>query len=503
MPGGPADARRRIRQLARLAGGFRARDGRRIARAARDIRTGGPRRTKLARRPGFRGRRLPRRAGCPDGRPALHSRRAARAGRDGRRAVRLPRARPRVRLGPAPTQRELPRPSPRRPVRLRIHLLRPAGAGTVGRGDGGRTVTADPRIRATLDETRRRLLAARTAGGAWRGELSSSALATATAVAALATIDPRAHAAPLARGVRWLVEHANADGGWGDTPQSRSNLPTTTLVWSALAMSPDGEKPSALLARCEAYLAERCGGLSPGSVARAIVSQYGQDRTFSAPILAMCALAGRLGNRPRDAWALVPQLPFELGILPHDLLRAARLPVVSYALPALIAVGQARDRFRPVACPLTRAVRRLVARASLNRLERLQPPGGGFLEAVPLTSFVAMCLAAMDLRNHPVVARSVAFLLAAQRADGSWPIDTDLAGWVTSLSVRALGPDGLAALDPSERNALRSWLLRCQLRARHVFTGASPGGWAWTDQPGGVPDADDTAGALLALHALD
>jgi len=224
-------------------------------------------------------------------------------------------------------------------------------------------VTADPRIRAALDETRRRLLSARTADGAWRGELSSSALSTATAVAALARVDPRAHAAPMARGVRWLVEHANADGGWGDTPQSRSNLPTTTLVWSALAISPGREAPSALLARCEAYLAARCGGLSPEFVARAIVSQYGRDRTFSAPILAMCALAGRLGERPSDAWALVPQLPFELGILPHSLLRAARLPVVSYALPALIAVGQARDRYHPVACPLTRVVRRLVARA--------------------------------------------------------------------------------------------------------------------------------------------
>src|SRR5262249_1780748 len=29
-----------------------------------------------------------------------------------------------------------------------------------------------------------------------------------------------------------------------------------------------------------------------------------------------------------------------------------------------------------------------------------------------------------------------------------------------------------------------------------------PGGWAWTPLPGGVPDADDTAGALLALRNL-
>ncbi|MFN2350941.1 MAG: hypothetical protein ABR497_03245 [Kiritimatiellia bacterium] len=30
----------------------------------------------------------------------------------------------------------------------------------------------------------------------------------------------------------------------------------------------------------------------------------------------------------------------------------------------------------------------------------------------------------------------------------------------------------------------------------------APGGWAWTDLPGGVPDADDTAGALAALYRL-
>jgi squalene-hopene/tetraprenyl-beta-curcumene cyclase len=36
----------------------------------------------------------------------------------------------------------------------------------------------------------------------------------------------------------------------------------------------------------------------------------------------------------------------------------------------------------------------------------------------------------------------------------------------------------------------------------HPYTRAAPGGWAWTDRPGGVPDADDTAGALLALARL-
>jgi squalene-hopene/tetraprenyl-beta-curcumene cyclase len=46
------------------------------------------------------------------------------------------------------------------------------------------------------------------------------------------------------------------------------------------------------------------------------------------------------------------------------------------------------------------------------------------------------------------------------------------------------------------------WLLTCQHRRKHPFTGAAPGGWGWTVLSGAVPDADDTAGALLALARL-
>jgi len=85
------------------------------------------------------------------------------------------------------------------------------------------------------------------------------------------------------------------------------------------------------------------------------------------------------------------------------------------------------------------------------------------------------------------------------RADGSWAIDTNLATWVTTLAVKALAP---GALTPEQKLTLREWLLGQQYRVEHPYTHAAPGGWAWTDLPGGVPDADDTAGALLALLAL-
>ena len=53
-----------------------------------------------------------------------------------------------------------------------------------------------------------------------------------------------------------------------------------------------------------------------------------------------------------------------------------------------------------------------------------------------------------------------------------------------------------------DREAIRGWLLGQQWRQVHPYTGAAPGGWAWTDLPGGVPDADDTSGAVAALASL-
>ena len=119
-----------------------------------------------------------------------------------------------------------------------------------------------------------------------------------------------------------------------------------------------------------------------------------------------------------------------------------------------------------------------------------------------------MGLAASGSAHHPVTTRGIAFLRQSQRSDGSWPIDTNLATWVSTRAVQALEPadDGAETtskkIPRSQAVALKSWLLAQQIDRRHPFTGASPGGWAWTDAPGGVPDADDTAGALVALRRL-
>jgi squalene-hopene/tetraprenyl-beta-curcumene cyclase len=338
--------------------------------------------------------------------------------------------------------------------------------------------------------------------GCWVGELSASALSTAVATFALHCHDPQGQAATIRNGLTWLACHANTDGGWGDTVNSPSNISTTILVWSALAIAPAGEY-AGVISKAENWLRSQCGSTKPADIAAAVNNCYGQDRTFSAPILTMCALAGRLGT-DGSQWQYVANLPFELAVWPHRLWKSLRMNVVSYALPALIAIGQVKFHHRKPACPVTR-IARLASRAwTLRILERIQPASGGYLEAIPLTGFVLMSLAKIGQAGSTIARRTAWFLSQTIRPDGSWPIDANLSTWVTTLAVNSLKACGQLdeTLPPVEQNAIRDWLLAQQHLAKHEYTQASPGGWAWTNLSGAVPDADDTAGAMLALKQL-
>jgi squalene-hopene/tetraprenyl-beta-curcumene cyclase len=357
-------------------------------------------------------------------------------------------------------------------------------------------------VRSAFDRAQAELQAHRSLDGYWLGELSSSALSTATACTALAVVQRacgrRTNEEQFKGGLQWLADHQNADGGWGDTTRSLSNISTTTLCWAAFGAAGQDDFFRQCISGAEQWLTRHAGSVEPERLSRAIIARYGRDRTFSVPILTMCALAGRLGSGSA-AWQPVIPLPFELAALPHQFFAALRLPVVSYALPALIAIGQARHHHAPSRNPLARVVRGLTRSRTLQVLERIQPSNGGFLEATPLTSFVTMSLAGSGHEEHLVTRRGVEFLRQSQRKDGSWPIDTNLSTWVTTLAIDALGS---ACAERVSEAGVRAWLLDQQYRMAHPYTHARPGGWAWTNLPGGVPDADDTSGALLALKQL-
>jgi squalene-hopene/tetraprenyl-beta-curcumene cyclase len=353
----------------------------------------------------------------------------------------------------------------------------------------------------------RRLLDRRAGADHWDGYLASSALSTGTAILALhlTARDQAGSRDALQRCVRagadWLIAHQNADGGWGDTIRSRTNISTTAIVWAALSVVAEGDAAIVgAVARAAAWLRGAAGDLTPQHLRQAILARYGKDRTFSVPILTVLALAGKLGDDTVAAWRTVPQLPFELAAVPHGWFQHLKLPVVSYALPALIAIGHVRHHFAPSRNPLTRALRHAVPRRTHRVLIDMQPESGGYLEATPLTSFVVMSLAGAKRADSPVVRAGVKFLVDSMRTDGSWPIDTNLATWVTTLSIEALAEAD--ALGEADQIAMRQWLIRQQSKREHPFTHAAPGAWAWTPLSGGVPDADDTAGALVALRRL-
>jgi prenyltransferase beta subunit len=280
------------------------------------------------------------------------------------------------------------------------------------------------------------LLAKRNLDGFWEGRLSSSALGVAVAITAMHFDDAVRHKDSMERGVEWLVKNRNSDGGFGDSPESLSNISTSLLVFAALNIQ-DNAIPGILQARenLSGYLNRHGIDVNSASVADAILAHYKTDYTFSVPILVMCALCGIPSG---DAFLKIPRLPFELALLPRSFYRVLKLSVVSYAIPALIAVGIAIFHHKQKRNPLVTRLRRRAIAPSLRLLQTLMPESGGFLEAIPLTAFVSMCLIASGHRDLNVVEKGIGFLKRTQREDGSWPIDIDLSTWVTTLSVKAL-----------------------------------------------------------------
>lgn len=344
------------------------------------------------------------------------------------------------------------------------------------------------------------LLQQRNAEGYWNGCLSSSALGVAVAVTALHFYDAQQNASRIAKGLHWLEVNVNEDGGFGDSPASVSNVSTSLLCYAAVKACLKDERENTLLRKIGDYLRSQNIDVNSKKLIPAILDFYKTDRTFSVPILTMCALCGVPGKEAFDA---IPQLPFELSLLPRSFYRMLNLSVVSYAIPALIAVGIAIFRFKKKKNRLMRSVREASIQKSLDLLRKIQPRSGGYLEAIPLTAFVSLCLIESGYRNLEIVTDGIAFLQRTQREDGSWPIDVDLSTWVSSLAVKSFRNKLEEVIPSHERQQITAHFLAIQNKTVHPFNGTQPGGWGWTSYSGSVPDGDDTPGTILALLALN
>lgn len=333
--------------------------------------------------------------------------------------------------------------------------------------------------------------------GFWTGRLASSALATAVAMVAVKIRREEGSEIQVMSGLNWLLTHINKDGGYGDTPESISNVSTSLLCYAAIHYCQVKEQPvNHVLSRIEGYLATQGIVLTSGNITRSILAHYGKDYTFSVPILSMLVICGVLDKK---AIANIPQLPFEFTLFPTSLYRAFNMQVVSYAIPALVAVGIFVHKKRTYRNPLLRTIRIKSIKPALRKLETTIPESGGFLEAIPLTAFVSMCLMVSKVDAENIVAKGIGFLTRLQRPDGSWPIDTDLSTWVTTLSIKAFGSDLQKVLPLNDIERLRNHLLFIQYKEKHSFNHAKPGGWGWTNFSGSLPDVDDTSGTILAL----
>ncbi|MDD4646024.1 MAG: prenyltransferase/squalene oxidase repeat-containing protein [Bacteroidales bacterium] len=353
---------------------------------------------------------------------------------------------------------------------------------------------------ARFEQLAAQLLAERNNKGFWTGQLSSSALAVSVSVIAFHFYNTDELHADIRNGICWLINNQNQDGGFGDSPQSLSNISTSLLSYSALHITKDlfPESDSCILG-LTGYL--RTAGIDVNSpdVARHVLDFYQKDYTFSVPILATCALCGIPGE---NSFKPIPQLPFELALLPRGFYRFLNLNVVSYAIPALVAVGIAIFQHKKSG-RLTRLIRKRSIPKVMALLEKIMPESGGFLEAIPLTAFVALSLIKSGYRDHPVVAGGIGFLRRMQREDGSWPIDIDLSNWITTLAVKSFRNQVGEYIDIESGQAITSHLLFAQNQGIHPFNGSTAGGWGWTNHSGSVPDGDDTPGAILALLSLN
>ena len=206
------------------------------------------------------------------------------------------------------------------------------------------------RARSTLDQLREELLAERIDGHHWTGTLSPSALSTATAISAMSSvlihtvgsqssgsISHQQISHCVASGIQYLQHQQNEDGGFGDTDRSHSNIATSYLVLAASALAGQAGC-STLTSETTSALNEyirRLGKLD------ALKERYGKDKTFVVPILTNMAIAGLV------SWKTVAALPFEAAVFPQSMYRMLQMPVVSYAIPALVAIGQARHFHGP------------------------------------------------------------------------------------------------------------------------------------------------------------
>lgn len=322
------------------------------------------------------------------------------------------------------------------------------------------------------------------ADGGWTDRMSSSTIATALVLLALARAGRETHREEIRAGLQWLREHQRPDGGWSlvDADPPSDEYITAFAVAAFLVLDPDGSK------RCidsgMAFVNARGGEsiISPDLAG-------GGPRTWREIVPIVYAMEGL-----RDVTIQPPQ-PMEVMLLPARLRNRA-----SIVLPGVLGLGIGQARVLPTG-RLRRLALRLAEPKALRWLRDVMGPNGGIEECALMAALVysGLRIAGPDV-GADIQRGCLEFMLSTRRPDGSWPIDRDLEIAVTSYVVLALAELGDVATEP-RLGATRDWLLSTQWTVPFEPLKMAPGGWSWAS-PSGWPESEDTAVVLAALGEL-
>jgi squalene-hopene/tetraprenyl-beta-curcumene cyclase len=91
-------------------------------------------------------------------------------------------------------------------------------------------------------------------------------------------------------GFDWLCQNINADGGFGDTTGSESNVSTTLLCYAAVRFCQKEDNGLPVIRAMEDWLAGKGIDIDSETITKSILKFYGKDYTFCLPFAAYCVL---------------------------------------------------------------------------------------------------------------------------------------------------------------------------------------------------------------------
>ncbi len=366
-------------------------------------------------------------------------------------------------------------------------------------------MTNSSRLLSAARRARHELLSVRAPGGPWTDERTASVASTAAAISACAVYlgkrQPRATISGgtrqhdfqdlrldglLRSGLQWLVDQQHKDGGWTDSPEGPSDLATTLLVRSTFALMGVPARAALLVERADAFL-KRSGGWTE-------IRQRGRDEVLGTSAILMTGAAAGL-----CAWQMVPRLAGRETVRPDWLAQLVRPSPSPMARPLALAINLARDRHCPPRTPLGRSLRKRSQLRAWHDLAEIRSGRMGYLESIPLSSFLVISLVSGGESDHPAATAAFQYLIASAQSDGTWPLASLGAVRQTASAILALDTE---ALPIDTRGSLARWLLARQQLELHPLTLAGRGGWSRSGEGEAPPTATDTARVILALARL-